>query len=72
MKTGDMASFDEDGFCNIVGRYKDIIIRGGENIFPKAIEELARKVNDPENLITGKYCVITTQNVQISFQERNV
>lgn len=36
--TGDRAVMDEDGACHIVGRYKDLIIRGGENIAPKAIE----------------------------------
>jgi fatty-acyl-CoA synthase len=39
MHTGDLAVIDEAGFCNIVGRVKDIIIRGGENISPREIEE---------------------------------
>jgi fatty-acyl-CoA synthase len=39
MHTGDLATFDEDGFCNIVGRIKDMVIRGGENIYPREIEE---------------------------------
>jgi fatty-acyl-CoA synthase len=39
MRTGDLALLDVDGFCNIVGRVKDMIIRGGENIFPREIEE---------------------------------
>ena len=38
MHTGDLATMDEDGYCNIVGRIKDVIIRGGENIFPAEIE----------------------------------
>jgi len=37
--TGDLAVIDEAGYCNIVGRIKDLIIRGGENISPKEIEE---------------------------------
>jgi len=39
MHTGDLAVLDGDGYCNVVGRIKDIIIRGGENISPREIEE---------------------------------
>lgn len=39
MHTGDLATIDEQGYCNIVGRVKDMIIRGGENIYPREIEE---------------------------------
>ena len=39
MHSGDLATFDEQGFAEIVGRIKDMIIRGGENIYPKEIEE---------------------------------
>jgi len=39
LHTGDLAKFDEQGFCSIVGRVKDMIIRGGENIYPREIEE---------------------------------
>lgn len=39
MCTGDLAVIDEDGFCKIVGRIKDTIIRGGENISPREVEE---------------------------------
>jgi fatty-acyl-CoA synthase len=39
MHTGDLATLDEGGYCNIVGRVKDLIIRGGENISPREIEE---------------------------------
>jgi fatty-acyl-CoA synthase len=39
MHTGDLGVIDEQGYCNIVGRVKDMIIRGGENISPREIEE---------------------------------
>ncbi len=39
MHTGDQATIDEEGYCNIVGRIKDMVIRGGENIYPREIEE---------------------------------
>src|SRR5262245_50073954 len=39
MHTGDLATMDDEGYVNIVGRAKDMIIRGGENIYPREIEE---------------------------------
>jgi fatty-acyl-CoA synthase len=39
MHTGDLAAMDADGYLNIVGRIKDMIIRGGENVYPREIEE---------------------------------
>ncbi len=39
MQTGDLATIDDDGYCNIVGRIKDMVIRGGENVYPREIEE---------------------------------
>lgn len=39
MHTGDLATFDEEGYCNIVGRLKDMVIRGGENVYPREVEE---------------------------------
>ena len=39
MHTGDLAVIDAEGYCNIVGRVKDMIIRGGENVYPREIEE---------------------------------
>jgi fatty-acyl-CoA synthase len=39
MHTGDLAVMREDGYCNIVGRIKDMVIRGGENIYPREVEE---------------------------------
>jgi fatty-acyl-CoA synthase len=39
MHTGDLATIDAEGYCNIVGRVKDMLIRGGENVYPREIEE---------------------------------
>ena len=39
MHTGDLATLDEDGYGNIVGRLKDMVIRGGENVYPREVEE---------------------------------
>ena len=39
MHTGDIAVMDDDGYVNIVGRIKDMIVRGGENVYPREIEE---------------------------------
>jgi fatty-acyl-CoA synthase len=39
MHTGDLATIDAEGYCNIVGRIKDLVIRGGENLYPREIEE---------------------------------
>jgi fatty-acyl-CoA synthase len=39
MHTGDIAVIDDEGYCNIVGRIKDLVIRGGENLYPREIEE---------------------------------
>ncbi len=49
MHTGDQATIDEDGYCRIVGRIKDMVIRGGENIYPREVEEFLYRhpaVND--------------------------
>jgi fatty-acyl-CoA synthase len=39
MHTGDLATMDDESYVNIVGRIKDMIIRGGENVYPREIEE---------------------------------
>lgn len=50
MHTGDLATMDEDGYCNIVGRLKDMIIRGGENVYPREIEEFLYTHPDIEDV----------------------
>ena len=39
MHTGDLAVMDDEGYVNIVGRIKDMVIRGGENVYPREVEE---------------------------------
>ena len=39
MHTGDLAVIDVDGYCDITGRVKDMIIRGGENVYPREVED---------------------------------
>jgi fatty-acyl-CoA synthase len=39
MHTGDLATMDDQGYVNIVGRSKDMVIRGGENVYPREVEE---------------------------------
>ena len=46
MHTGDLAVMDADGYINIVGRIKDMIIRGGENVYPREIEEYLHRHPD--------------------------
>ena len=50
MHTGDLAVMREDGYCNIVGRIKDMVIRGGENIYPREIEEFLYTHPDIEDV----------------------
>ena len=50
MHTGDLAVMAEDGYVNIVGRIKDMVIRGGENIYPKEIEEFLYSHPDIEDV----------------------
>ncbi|MGH3510456.1 MAG: AMP-binding protein [Nocardioidaceae bacterium] len=50
MHTGDLATMAEDGYCNIVGRIKDMVIRGGENVYPREIEEFLYSHPDIEDV----------------------
>ena len=49
MHTGDLATMDAEGYVNIVGRIKDVIIRGGENVYPREIEEFLYTHPDVED-----------------------
>tara|TARA_B100001175_G_C19081854_1_gene436244 strand:- start:117 stop:578 length:462 start_codon:yes stop_codon:yes gene_type:complete len=54
MHTGDSAVMDEEGYVNIVGRIKDMIVRGGENIYPVEIENFLMSHADVESVqVTG-------------------
>jgi fatty-acyl-CoA synthase len=50
MHTGDLAVMDDDGYLNIVGRSKDMVIRGGENIYPREVEEFLYSHPDIEDV----------------------
>ncbi|WP_460815089.1 AMP-binding protein [Nocardioides korecus] len=50
MHTGDLAEMREDGYCVVVGRIKDMVIRGGENIYPREIEEFLYTHPDVEDV----------------------
>ena len=81
MHTGDLAVLDEEGFCNIVGRIKDMVIIGGENIYPREIEEFLYRhpgiidvqvVGIPDERFGEELCawIIPSPNAQL--QEEDV
>ena len=51
LKTGDLGRFDSDGFLHITGRIKEIVIRGGENIFPGEIEQCAYAMPEIQEVV---------------------
>jgi long-chain acyl-CoA synthetase len=51
MKTGDLGRMDEDGFLHITGRIKEIVIRGGENIYPGEIENVAYSLEPVQEVV---------------------
>lgn len=80
LHTGDIASFDENGYYKITGRIKDMVIRGGENIYPKEIEECLRtndKIKDVQVIgvpskVYGEEvmaCIIGKENCEISEED---
>jgi fatty-acyl-CoA synthase len=50
MHTGDLATLDEHGYCRIVGRKKDLVIRGGENVYPREVEEFLYRHPDIQDV----------------------
>jgi fatty-acyl-CoA synthase len=50
MRTGDLAVMDDAGYLSVVGRIKDMVIRGGENIYPREIEEFLHGHPDVEDV----------------------
>ena len=50
MHTGDLAEMRDDGYCNVVGRIKDMVIRGGENVYPREVEEFLYAHPDIEDV----------------------
>jgi fatty-acyl-CoA synthase len=80
MHTGDLATIDDHGYCTIAGRVKDMVIRGGENIYPREIEEFLYqhpKIRDVQcvGVPDTKYgeelcaCVITREGDQMTEQD---
>lgn len=82
MRTGDLAVLDDQGFCTIVGRLKDMIIRGGENIYPSEIENYLSRHPDikdvqvfgiPDEKLGEDVCawIITTPTATLNAQDIN-
>ncbi|MBS0366144.1 MAG: AMP-binding protein [Proteobacteria bacterium] len=81
MHTGDLAVIDDQGYCSIVGRAKDMIIRGGENIYPREIEEfllLHPKVLDvavvglPDRKYGESVCAVIRLREEVSSSEQEI
>ena len=81
MHTGDLATIDNEGYCNIVGRVKDMVSRGGENIYPREIEEYLYKhpkISDvqvfgvPDKRFGEELCAWIALNVNESADENEI
>jgi fatty-acyl-CoA synthase len=81
MHTGDLATIDAEGYCNIVGRLKDMIIRGGENIYPREIEEFlyshpavadVQAFGVPDHKFGEEICVWIRQREGMRLEENEV
>ena len=80
MHTGDLATMDDEGYVNIVGRIKDMVIRGGENIYPREVEDVLTEhpsvrqaavigVPDPKWGEAVKACVVLKPGEELSEAE---
>ena len=81
MHTGDLATIDAEGYCNIVGRLKDMVIRGGENIYPREIEEFlythpgvadVQAFGVPDHKYGEELCVWIRRREGVSLNEQEV
>jgi fatty-acyl-CoA synthase len=81
MHTGDLATLDEEGYCSIVGRVKDMIIRGGENIYPREIEEFllrhpkildAAVVGVPDRKYGEAVCAVVRLRERVTCDEQEI
>ena len=65
MHTGDIAVLDPHGYCRIVGRLKDMIIRGGENISPREVEEV---IHQHPSVLDVQACLLHPFTISMSNQ----
>jgi fatty-acyl-CoA synthase len=81
MHTGDVATIDDNGYCRIVGRIKDMVIRGGENIYPREVEEYLYRHSDiqdvqvfgvPDAKYGEELCAWVISNVGATLDEESV
>ena len=81
MHTGDLATLDEEGYCSIVGRVKDMIIRGGENVYPREIEEFllrhpkildAAVVGVPDRKYGEAVCAVVRLRERVTCDEQEI
>ncbi|MDR3483256.1 MAG: AMP-binding protein [Burkholderiaceae bacterium] len=81
MHTGDLATMDAEGYVNIVGRIKDMVIRGGENVYPREIEEFLYRhpgildvqvIGVPDKKYGEELCALIILRAGITLDEQEV
>jgi fatty-acyl-CoA synthase len=81
MHTGDLATMDAEGYVNIVGRIKDMVIRGGENVYPREIEEFLYRhpgildvqvIGVPDRKYGEELCALIILRAGITLDEQEV